>query len=398
MPEVVTDIPAHVPRNLVFDFDFANVPGAEENVHLAWKRLHEGPDIFWTPHYGGHWVATRAEDIEHIQKDHEHFSHKEFSLPRGVKPFRFAPLEYDPPEHADYRQVISPAFGPAVVAGLEKEARELAIRLIENLKPKGGCEFVSDFARHLPITVFLHMVDLPLSDREKFLEWAEIMVRSPSKEVKQKAFGETVAYLSRYIDERTAHPGKDLISRVVQAKVNGRPMERDEVLGMCTVLFFGGLDTVASMLSFVALFLARNPGHRRQLIDNPDIIPNAIEEFLRRHGLSNTTRVIAKDFDHKGIPFKQGELIQVPISLHGMDERRYENPLEVDFNRKPIHATFGNGPHRCPGSNLARTELRVFLQEWLSRIPDFQVKPGDKVRTQSGSVNGVVHLPLVWNT
>ena len=167
---------------------------------------------------------------------------------------------------------------------------------------------------------------------------------------------------------------------------------------MGILLFFGGIDTVASMLSFIALFLATHAEHRKQLVQNPQIVPQAVEEFLRRHGLSNTVRLITEDFEYKGVPFRKGDLIQVPISLHGLDDRRWEHPMDVDFNRKTtFHATFGNGPHRCPGSNLARTEIRVFLQEWMPRIPDFTIPKGEKVVTATGNVNAVEYLPLEWS-
>lgn len=390
------EVPSHIPADRVIDFDFGKVPGATEDPHLAWKKLHDGPDIVWTPRYGGHWIATRAEDIEFIQKDHEHFSHREFSLPKGVKPFRFAPLEFDPPEHGPYRAIINPAFTPKAVGDLEGEARALAIELIEGFKSRGECEFVSDFAHHLPVRMFMRMANLPLDLRDRFMGWAETMTHGSDLKEKQAAFGATVEYLAGIIAERTKNPGTDIMSRVITAQIDGKPLAPDIVKGMCAVLFFGGLDTVASMMSFVAMFLARHPGHRKQLIDNPAIIPDAVEEFLRRFGLSNTMRTLTMDFEYKGISFKKDDMVQVPISLSGMDERRYPNAMEVDFSRKPLHATFGNGPHRCPGSMLARTEIRVFLEEWLKRIPDFEIKPGEKPQTVTGPVNGVVRLPLAW--
>ncbi len=388
--------PSHIPPELVRDFDFANVAGAEDDAHLAWKRLHEGPDIFWTPHYGGHWVATRAALIEQIQTDHEAFSHRIFSLPQVSRPFRFLPLEVDPPEHAAYRRLISPVFSPAAVTKLENTARTLAIDLIEGFRPRGRCEFVADFARHLPVIVFLGMMNLPLTDRERFIEWGEVAVRGANPQVKAKAFKDALDYVSRYIAERTKHPGSDIISRVAGSEVNGNPLRPDEVLGIVMLLFFGGLDTVASMMGFIARFLACNPAHRRQLVAEPTLIPAAIEELLRRHGLSNTVRVLTRDTNIGDVLLRKDDVIMVPISLHGMDERQYVDPLTVDFKRKPVHATFGNGPHKCPGANLARTEIRIFLQEWLPRIPDFEIPQGESARTATGSVNGVTYLPLTW--
>jgi cytochrome P450 len=395
--ETVEVVPAHISKDVVRDFDFNHVPGAEEDVYLAWKQLQDGPEIFWTPHYGGHWVVTRADDVEMVQKDHERFSHEVMTLPRNAKPIRTPPIQYDPPEHGGYRAILNRAFSPKVVAGLEQDVRDLAINLIEGFEQKGECEFVSDFARHLPIVIFLRMVDLPMEHREMFLEWAEAAVRSPDLHAKRAAYQHAIDYLSKVIEQRTANPGDDLISMVIAGKIEGRPLNHDEVLGMCTLLFVGGLDTVAGMISFIAMFLAKNPAHRKQLINTPEILPQAIEELLRRHGMSNTVRLITRDMEHKGLQFKKGEFIMVPISLHGMDDTKWANPLTVDFSRNTReHATFGNGPHRCPGAGLARAEIRAFLQEWLKRIPDFEIKAGEKVQTATGSVNGVERMVLSW--
>lgn len=392
-------VPPHVPDHLVRDFDFNHVPGATDDVYAAWRQLQDGPEIFWTPRHGGHWVVTRAEDVELVQTDYERFSHEVMTLPRNAKPLRTPPIQYDPPQHGGYRKVLNRAFSPRVVAGLQQDLRDLATSLIEGFEDRGECEFVSEFARHLPIVIFLRMVDLPMEHRELFLGWAEAAVRSPDAAAKRAAYQQAIDYLSEVITERSENPGDDLISMVIAGEVDGRPLDHDEVLGMCTLLFVGGLDTVAGMISFIAMFLAENPGHRRQLIESPEIIPQAIDELLRRHGMSNTVRLITRDTEHKGLQLKQGELIMVPISLHGLDDRRWVDPLTVDFTRDTRgHATFGTGPHRCPGAGLARAEIRVFLEEWLQRIPDFSIKPGEKVETVTGSVNGVKRLVLTWPT
>lgn len=150
-----------------------------------------------------------------------------------------------------------------------------------------------------------------------------------------------------------------------------------------------------------ARFLALNPGHRQQLIDDPALVPNAVEELIRRHGLVNTARLITQDTEFQGMRLKEEEQILVPNHLYGLDERQVDNPLVVDFTRphpEQHHAAFGNGPHRRPGSFLAKLELTVFLQEWLPRIPDFVIKPGTTPRTASGSVNTVHELHLAWDT
>ncbi len=309
-----------------------------------------------------------------------------------------APLEYDPPQHGPLRSVLSPAFGPKPMQELDADLRRLSSELLNKIESQGHCEFVDAYAKRLPIVTFLRLVDLPLEDREELLELTELSVRPQSQADQVRAFSGLQQYIGRWIVERQAHPGKDLISRIVNAKIGDRAINEVELGGMMPNVIFGGLDTVASALSFTARCLAENPSVRRQLIDDPKLIPAAIEEFLRRFGIPNTARVVTRDMDYKQVRFREGDLILLPKTLHGLDERRFADPLKIDFGRvRRPHAAFGDGPHRCPGSFLARLEMRVFLEQWLQRIPDFGIAPGGRVRTSSGPVNGVLHLPLTWH-
>jgi cytochrome P450 len=393
-------VPAHVPQELVHDFDFFAPPGADEDVQLAWKRLHEAaPDIFWTPRNGGHWVATRAEDILEIQTNHERFSHRVFTLPADPEQTHTPlPLGVDPPEHGPYRRIIMPAFLPKVVNAVEARVRELAVELVDGLAPRGECEFIEDFARKLPIAVFMQLVDLPFEDREILLPWAEVVVRSSDQALRREAQANMAGYLAKWVEARRAQPGEDVISSVVHARVGDRPITPEETFNLLTLVLFGGLDTVASMLGFLCRFLALHPEHRRDLVAHPDLQKNAVEELIRRHGVSNTARYITHDFIHNGVQFRGGDLIQVPNTLFGLDERVNADPTRVDFRREPVrHAAFGNGPHTCPGAVLARREIAVFLDEWLKRIPEFSIKPGSKPQMASGHVNGVTRLELTWD-
>ena len=396
--------PAHVPAELVVDFDFMRQKGMDEDVHAVWKRLQDkGPDIQWTPRNGGHWILTRGEDIDAIQRDHENFSSKRSTIPHQISTVRGLPLEADPPRHAAYRNLINPWFTPKAIGDLEGDVRKLAADLLDNpisgIKARGHCEFVADFAKRLPIAIFLRLVELPMQDREKLLEWTDNATRGKSNLGRMLAFIKMNAYQDYWIRKRRANPGKDLISQVVHAKVDGRPLSHDEIHGMLMVLLFGGLDTVASLLSFTARYLAEHPLQCRQLVENPDLIPTAVDEMIRRHGVTNNGRIVARDYVYKGIQFRKGDMIQIPSGLYGLDERKFDHPMEVDFNRPSlVHAAFGAGPHRCPGSYLARTEIRVFLEEWLKRIPEFRIKSGEKPRTSPGLVSGVDYLPLQWVT
>jgi len=394
--------PDHVPAELVRDFNFYDIPGSAEDVQAAYAAVQvANPDIFWTPHNGGHWVATRGTDILAMQRDYQHFSHQHIVLPpmpEGTP--RQIPLEMDPPEHARYRRPLMQSLMPAVVTELESKVRSVAVEAIEAVLPNGECEFIEEFAKILPIHVFLELVDLPIADKRALLPIAEESVRGATAEIRLRSQQQMGAYLMPKIIARREKPGQDLLSKLVNVDIGGERIGEMEAVSYATLVLFGGLDTVAGMIGFIARFLAMNPGHRQQLVERLDddaFVKHAIEEMIRRHGLANTSRVIAQDFEYGGVQFRAGDRI-LPANLWvGTDERLNDNPLVVDFNReKPVHAAFGNGPHACPGAILARREIRIFLEEWLKRIPDFRIKPGTKPLLATGLVNGVLRMDLSW--
>jgi len=390
-------LPENVSPELVVDYDFyAAAPDRDLQLEVA-RQLHAGPDIVWTPRNGGHWVFTRADDIEMAQRRSDLFSMREVTLPAGVTPTPVYPLESDGPEHAQYRAVLAPAFDPAGIVALEPGVRELAGQLIEGFKPRGACEFVSEFAAHLPIVIFMRMADLPLQDREMLLGWTNSATRPAKPEDRIEAYAKTNEYIAGLMEARRGSQAVDIVSMVMRGRMTDREMTDLEKQSMILNALFGGLDTVTSSMSFVARFLALHPEHRRQLIEEPALVSRAVEEILRRHGVTGTARIFTSDFEHKGIRFKSGDRVLVQPMLHGLDERRFAGPERVDFRRTDIrHATFGNGGHRCLGALLARTELKVFIGEWLARIPDFSLDADDPPQVVAGMVNSVVHLPLVW--
>lgn len=400
MSHAVPDrVPPHVPAALVHEFDLYNVQVENNDYHAALKRLHAPgiPDIFWTPKNGGHWVATRGEDIYQIFKDSERFSSQKLVVPAERNTHRLPPITLDPPEHTKYRVLLSPLLSPKAVAGLADRAREQAIELIEAMYPRGGCEFVSEFAQHLPIGIFMRMVDVPTEDREKLLGWAEQQVRPTSEAEREQGFMNIFAYAAQKVKERRAQPGSDAISQLTKAQIDGRPITDEELIPIVSLLLIGGLDTVASAMGFMARFLASSPAHRQELIEHPERIPGAVEELLRRFPVVNQGRMVRADITYKGVAMKAGDMINMPTTLHGLDDRQFDDPMHVNFQRPtPIHSTFGNGAHRCPGSLLARTEMKIFLEEWLKRIPDFRIKPGATVGVRAGVNATLFELPLEW--
>lgn len=389
--------PTNVPAECLTDFDIFDPPGGSEDPHRAWLKLRQGADIQWTHRNGGHWILTRAEDIEYFWRNPDPFSSQSVDIPAQLKPSRMLPLEADPPEHTAYRAIVNLFFTPKAIAPLEQEARVLTRVMLDGFYREGTCDFIRDYSQQLPITVFMHMVDLPLSDREKLIDLTNDATRSENEAKRSAAYVEINEYVLHLIALRRAKPGNDIFSSVVHGQVFGRPLQDDEILAFCSAILFGGLDTVVSSLGFVAHFLATHDRHRRQLVEHPELIPKSLNELFRRFSVTTNARILSRDFVYKGIVFNKGDRLSLGAPLHGLDEDKFENPLEVDFNRDSSGlATFGFGPHRCPGSFLARTELKVFLEEWLALIPDFHIKPGDKAIFKAGRINSVSYLPLSW--
>jgi len=402
MSSSVTHQPAHVPDNLVVNFDFNSIDGADEDIHAAYVAVMKGsPDIFWTPHNGGHWVVTRADDIMAILNDATHFSNRHITLPAMPEEMpRMIPTELDPPTHGRYRQPLVDGMLPKIIDSMEADIRAVAIEAVERIKPLGQCEFIEDFARVVPIHVYFRLVNLPLDNKQGLLKIAERVNRGRAAEVRMAGFREMGEFIAQWVKKRRAAPGTDLLSKVVTLEIEGRPITDEEAVNYATVILFGGLETVATMMGFFARFLAENPAQRRELMEHLDdaaFVKNAVEELMRRHGIASASRKVINDFSFKGIPLRAGDMVLPPGPFVGLDERFNPEPLTVNFARsKMTTAPFGVGRHSCPGSNLARRELRIFLEEWLPRIPDFKLKPGSKPIFQMSTVNAITKLDLVW--
>lgn len=395
------EIPQHVPAERIVEFDVYNVDMQDTEFQIGCKVLHaQGtPDLVWTPCNGGHWMPIRADVMDEIIKDPARFSSRKISVPVERNPDPpMVPVQVDPPLAQKYRALIMPFLSPKAVNSLGEQARALAIQLIEGFQPRGECEFVSEFAHHLPIYIFMRIVDLPESDRVLLTQYSEEFVRPKVPADREKAWADFSAYTRQKIAERRGGDGDDMITVLTRGKVDGEPLDERTLVGMINLVMQAGLDTVASMLGFFARFLAINVEHRQQLIDEPGLITNAVEEMLRRFPIATLGREVAVDTQVNGVLLKAGDMIAFPTALYGMDERRFPEPLTVDFKRKvPMHQTFGDGVHRCMGSMLARTELKIFLEEWFKRIPDYRLMPGGLTQIAVGSVATMDRLDLVWD-
>lgn len=400
--------PDHVPASHVVDVDMYALDGLDQGFHEAWKMLQspDTPALVWTPRTGGHWIATRGPVIHEIYSNPDRFSSEIIFLPREAgEKYAMVPTRMDPPEHTPYRKILDKGLNPAQIRKVETHVRSVAIELIEGFVSKGECVFERDYARIFPVKIFMAMCDLPMEDADMLAELAEQMTRpsgntpaemGASLDAANKGF---FAYVEPIIAERTGAAGDDLITLMVNSRIDGEPMSHDKILGLISLLLLGGLDTVVNFLCFMMIYLARHPAKQAELRSDPLKLMRGTEEMFRRFPVVSDARMVARDMHYQGVELRRGDLILLPTALHGLDEASNADPWDLDLARKTIaHSTFGAGPHRCAGMHLARMEVMVTLQEWLQRIPSFTLKPGAEPLYRSGIIAAVDNVPLVWET
>lgn len=392
--------PDNVPADRVIDFDVNNPRDLARGFHESFQSLQQPnvPDLVWTPRNEGHWLVTSGKLMMEIFPDFQNFSNRIIVIPKSIgEQHQMLPTTLDPPDHRHYRMLLNAGLSAKAVNGREAAIRETAARLIDGFAGDGYCNFVADYAEKLPIYVFLDLVDLPLADAAKLKHWSDLIVHPDGTTSYADAAQLIYDYLDPYIEDRLKVGGDDLLSQIVNGQVRGRALTREEMQSLCMQALLGGIDTVVNFLGFVFRFLGENPVQRLELANNPGLIPAAVEEFLRRFPVVNVAREVRHDLDYAGVHLKKGDVVMLASALVGTDERVNKCPLDVDFHRSAAqHGTFGKGIHFCPGAFLARTEVRITIEEWLKRIPDFAVGPDADISFCSGIVGGVKSLPLVW--
>ena len=396
--ETVLDVPPHVSEKNVFDFDIYGDPRLTEDLHDSYETLHrDAPDIFYTPRNGGHWVFTRFDDISEVVKDYEHFSVREMQIPRIENPPVFIPLSIDPPKNIPYRHALMPHFSPKAVAELEPRIREFAVEFIERVVNNGQCDFVHDIASQFPVSVFMELMGMPLERLRDFRALADEYFNARSDEEIGALGGRIVGLMTELVEYRRENPGDDLISKMVQFEIEGRPITLEELQSMLFVMFLGGMDTVTNVSSYTYRYLASDHQLQKRLASDPDSIPKFVEEGIRAFGVINTPRVVTKDCERFGLRFSEGDMVLCVLPLGSRDDRKFDDPNRFNIDRPfSPSLTFSSGPHLCLGHNLARFEIRVLTEEWVKRIPEFSTKPGVKHVSRAGTVMALESLPIQW--
>lgn len=396
------EIPAHVPAHLVWNHSLEAFCHELDDPFVSASRLHEGPDIFWardSGHMRPGWVITRDNLLREAFVDYAHFTSQGGS---GIEhlldvSWRLIPIDYDPPQHTLYRQVLNPFFTPAKVSELDEAVRKVCNSLIEPLANRGSCEFVSEFATPFPSHVFLALMGMPIEQAPQFVAWERGITHGADLAERRRAARDICNYLEGFLVEQRAHPTTDLMKGMMAARIAGRPLSDGEMLGMFHTFYFGGLDTVYSTLGFVMRHLATHPELQARLRNDPETLPKAVDEFLRAFSVVSSRRCVTEDFVFHGVEMKKGDLVVLPLYLAGRDPKVHANPHEIDLDRNTRGGQpFATGPHHCLGRHLARREIRIALETLLSRLRNIHIPAGETYAYHSGVTFGIDRLPLAW--
>lgn len=393
--EALSDIPSHVTQDRVFDFDLYNGPAQTDDLH-GWiaSIVDEAPPIFYTPRNGGHWVFAGHNALFDATRDTNTFSSHKMAIPAQDLETQQIPISLDPPEHGVYRQLLNRAFSPKAIGNLETNIRSLAISLIDKIKDNKQCEFIADISEPLPVMIFMDMMGIPLDRLREFRTWVTDMLGHPERRIEAQANVDAV--MVDLIKQRQSNPKDDLISLILTGEVHGRNPTMDEMRAFCMLLVIAGLDTVVNGMAFGMNHLAKDRETQAQLRTNPSLIPEALEELLRRYTFTSPGRIVTKDVEYKGVELRKGERVLLLLAAGDLDPKVFTNPKTFDLNRQnKTHIAFNTGPHRCIGSHLARLELRIVYEEWFKRIPEFRLN--GPVHFHGGQVFGIDALPLAWD-
>ena len=416
MNEVSTSAmrPAHVSGQSVFDFDMYLDPELLADPHARLSRmLRDAPPVFWTPRNGGHWVALRHQEVFAASRDWENFSNAHGAMtgaeimreraqrPPGVKHAPQAvPITMDPPEHGKYRAPLVSPFGPKAIKALAEDIRALANSLIDRVLDQGRCDFIPSVAEPLPVQVFLKMMGLPLERQGEFRDLVHAFLAPGGSD--PAVIARRYRMVADAIDDALLagkdKPAGDLISMLWAAQIEGEPMSLELMEDYGVLLFIAGLDTVINAMGYGVRHLAANPDLQQQLRETPALIPEAVEELLRRYSFVITLRRVAREVELGGCTLMPGERIMLCLPTADIDPDQFPDPERFDLGREnKTHIAFGAGPHRCLGSHLARLELQVLYTEWLRRVPPFRLDPDGQVRFHAGSIIAIDSLPLRWD-
>lgn len=400
------------------DVDFALAESFDTQMHERTRWLRQNDPVFWSEKTGN-FIITRFADVVHVSKHSEIFCSGEGVLPGRINA-KIGLIDEDEPRHAEMRGLINRGFTPRMVKKWEQVFRAITDEALDAVAHRGECDFVEDIAVPLPLILIAEMIGIRKEDRERFHQWSDAMIASQGNLDKPevvaasgKAALEYITYVTEVIESRRKEPKEDLISILVRARDAGvlrqlepsgmeaiieatgqdRAMSNDELIKLCILLMVAGNETTRNGLSGGMQLLIENPDARRRLVEDPSLIPDAVEEMLRLTSpVLSFQRTATQDTEIRGVPIAAGQKVLMIYGSANRDERQFENPDVFDIERRAQHLAFGIGNHFCLGANLARMELRVAFGELLRRFPDMEYSQGGPEFGLSALVRSVKHL------
>ncbi len=396
---------SRTPRPAVADFatDFDHTdPAWVSDPFPIWDDLRARCPVAHSDRYGGVWLPTRHADVSAIAYDTDHFSSRGVVVaevkPQAEAPVGGAPpITSDPPFHAFARRLLLPAFAPRPIQALEPVTRQLCRDLLDGIGDADACDAAVDYAQDIPPAVIARMLGLPPEDDELFRGFIHDVLESITDD-EEAVMGKEEgldSYLDRHIADHVEHPRDDLISYLLDVEIEGTRLSPEHVRGTVLLLLIAGIDTTWSAIGAALWHLASCADDRRRLAAEPELMGQAVEELLRAYAPVTMARIVAEDTELGGRRMSAGDWVLLPFPAANRDPEVFEDPERVVLDRAVNrHAAFGLGIHRCLGSNLARMELTVALQEWMARFPDFELADPDGVTWSAGQVRGPRRLPL----
>ena len=403
MSDSANVLPEHPPvTDWVHDFDHTD-PRWTENPFSIWDELRAHSPVVHTERFHGCYLPTTYQAVKEIAYDTEHFSSRRVIV-RDVRPevTRNAapPITSDPPDHKPAKQLLLPPFTPDAMKKLEPRVRAICNELIDEFIDDGKCDAAARYTKYIPVRAIAHMLGIPEQDSDLFITWIHQILELSIKDesMLMQAVQEMTAYFVGHIEARRQRPTDDLITTLMNAKDrDGQPLDDAHVLGSLRLLLIAGIDTTWSAIGASLWHLASTPSDRDRLIAEPELMPIAIEELLRAYSPVTMAREVMKETTISGCPVKPGNMVLLSFPAANRDPAMFPDADKVVIDRKENrHAAFGLGIHRCVGSNLARMEMAVAIEEWLKRIPDFRLDPAGKVRWSEGTVCGPRQLPILF--
>ena len=388
------------------DFDHTD-PQWVADPYPIWDELRSRCPVAHSERYGGTWLPLRHEDVAAVAYDTEHFTSRsvvvsevrpgpeDLPAPIGLAP----PITSDPPFHALARRLLLPAFSPKRIQALEPLTRDLCVELLDATAGRSVVDAAIDYAEHIPLRVIVGMLGFPQEDADIFRRFIRMVLEDVDQSAEERQAlveqGELDEYMDARIAEHIADPQDDLTTFLLDAELDGRKLDPEHVRGTMVLLMIAGIDTTWSAIGAALWHLAQHPTDRRRLAAEPDLMPTAVEEFLRAYAPVTMARLVARDFDFRGRSLKEGDWLLLPFPAANRDPEFFPDADKVLIDRTDNrHAAFGLGIHRCIGSNLARMELRVALEEWMKRYPEFDLADPGAVTWSAGQVRGPRTVPV----